>query len=175
MLSCTINAEEERDVATANLPGASFMQIDMEDTVHMMLEGKMAELLEKIDPELYRKYLLTNKGKSVMYVKLKKTLCGTLQATLLFWKKLSKRLKEWGFVINAYDWCVANKMIGDKQCTGLWHVDGIKVSHEDPNVVTEVLKRFDEIYTRKEAPLVFTHGKTHNYPGMTLTTLREGK
>ncbi len=67
MLSCTIDALERRHVATADIPGA-FMQTDMEDTVHMVLEGKMAELLVKIDPKLYRKYLLVKKGKSVMYV-----------------------------------------------------------------------------------------------------------
>jgi hypothetical protein len=44
MLSCTIDAKEGRNVATADIPGA-FMQTDMDDTVHMMLEGKMAKLL----------------------------------------------------------------------------------------------------------------------------------
>ncbi|KAI2491389.1 Reverse transcriptase (RNA-dependent DNA polymerase) [Fragilaria crotonensis] len=53
MLSCVIDAKERRDVATVDLPGA-FMQADMEDTVHMKLEGKMAELLVKCDPKLYR-------------------------------------------------------------------------------------------------------------------------
>jgi hypothetical protein len=33
------------------------MQADMEGTVHMKLEGKMAELLVRIDPKLYRKYI----------------------------------------------------------------------------------------------------------------------
>jgi hypothetical protein len=81
------------------------MQTDMEDTVHMVLEGKMAELLVKIDPKLYHKNLLIEKGKPVMYVQLKKALYGTLQAALLFWKKLSKKLVEWGFKINPYHWC----------------------------------------------------------------------
>lgn len=42
MLSCIINAKEERDVGIVDLPGA-FMQADMEDTVHMKLKGKMAK------------------------------------------------------------------------------------------------------------------------------------
>jgi hypothetical protein len=54
MLSCVINAKEDRDVATVDIRGA-FMQADMEDLVHMKLEGKMAELLVKLDPKLYRK------------------------------------------------------------------------------------------------------------------------
>jgi hypothetical protein len=46
MLSCIIDAKEGRNVATANIPG-TFMQTDMVDTVHMVLEGTMAELLVK--------------------------------------------------------------------------------------------------------------------------------
>ena len=61
MLSCTIDAKEGRNVTTSDIPGA-FMLTDMEDTVHMMLERKMAELLVKIDPKLYRKYLMVKMG-----------------------------------------------------------------------------------------------------------------
>jgi hypothetical protein len=55
MLSCVLDALEERDVATVDIPGA-FMQADMDDLVHMKLEGKMAELLVRIDPKLYRQH-----------------------------------------------------------------------------------------------------------------------
>ena len=83
MLSCAIDATERRDVATVDLPGA-FMQADMEDTVHMKLEGKMAELLVRCDPKLYRKYIQMENGKEVLYVQLEKALYGTLKAALLF-------------------------------------------------------------------------------------------
>jgi hypothetical protein len=85
--------------------------------VHMMLKGKMAELLVKINPKLYRKYLMMKKCKPIMYVQLKKVLYGTLLAALLFWKNLSKKLIAWGFVINPYNWCIANKIIDGKQRT----------------------------------------------------------
>ena len=39
LLSCLIDAMEDRDVATINIPRA-FMQVDMDDVVHMKLEGK---------------------------------------------------------------------------------------------------------------------------------------
>jgi len=77
LLSCVIDAEEGRDVATVDIPGA-FMQADMDELVHMKLEGKMAELLVKLDPKLYRKYVQVVKGKSILYVELKKALFGTL-------------------------------------------------------------------------------------------------
>ena len=55
MLTCVIDAMEHRDVATVDIPSA-FMQTDMEgDDVNMKLEGKMVDLLAKLDPTLYRK------------------------------------------------------------------------------------------------------------------------
>jgi hypothetical protein len=70
-----------------------------------------------LDPKLYRKHVQIEKGKEVLYMELKKALYGTLKAALLFWKKLSAQLKEWGFKVNPYDWCVANRIINGKQCT----------------------------------------------------------
>jgi hypothetical protein len=48
--------KEKRDVATVNISGA-FMQADMDELVHMRLEGTMAELLVKLDQKLYQKYI----------------------------------------------------------------------------------------------------------------------
>eukprot|EP00978_Attheya_sp_CCMP212_P046654 scaffold403813_cov59-Attheya_sp.AAC.1 len=39
MLTCVIDSKEERDVAVVDIPGA-FMQVDMDELVHMKLEGK---------------------------------------------------------------------------------------------------------------------------------------
>jgi hypothetical protein len=80
--------KEQRDVATVNLPGA-FMHADMEDTVYMKLEGKMVELLIKIDPDQYECHVCIVNGKPVLYVRLKKALYDTLKAALLFWRLLS--------------------------------------------------------------------------------------
>lgn len=48
-----------------------------------------------------------------------------------------------GFKINPYEKCIANKMINGKQCTIAWYVDHNKVSHEDPNVVTEIINEIE--------------------------------
>jgi len=66
-----------------------------------------------------------------------------------------------------------NKVINGKQCTVLWHVDDIKVSHKDENVVTSVLKQINEVYG-KEAPLTVTRGKVHEYLGMTIDISKKG-
>ena len=107
----------------------------------------MTELLAKIDPEHYEKYIQTDsKGNTYMYAECLKAIYGTLNTSLLFWLTLSKDLETWGFVMNPYDWCVMNKMIDSKQCTVLWHVDDIKVSHKSVDVVTSVLKQIDKVY-----------------------------
>ena len=67
MLSCTINAKEGRDIATVDIPGA-FMQADMDEIVHVRWEGAMTDLLVKMDPKLYRKYIVKEKGKPILYV-----------------------------------------------------------------------------------------------------------
>jgi hypothetical protein len=52
-----------------------------------------------------------------------------------------------GFVVNPYDWCVTNKTINGKQCTILiWHVDDLKVSHVDPDVLKDIVTELDKSY-----------------------------
>ena len=99
MLSATIDAAEGRDVATLDIP-AAFMQADIDEVVHVKFEGEMAEMLVKMDPKLYRKFVKNENAKTVLYVELLKALYGTMRAALLFWKLLSRKLVEWGFVIN---------------------------------------------------------------------------
>ena len=98
----------------------------------MVLRGAIAELITLIDTSLYRKYILfDSSGKTILYVKLQNALCGYIREALLFYKKLAWDLKAMGFIINPYDLCVANKMVNRKQFTIVWHVDDIKLSHED--------------------------------------------
>jgi hypothetical protein len=89
-------------VATVYIPGA-FLQADMDDTVYMRFDGKMAELMSHIDPKLYRKFILNEHKKPVLYIKLRKAIYGTLRAALLFWTKLTQIIREMGFTINPHD------------------------------------------------------------------------
>ena len=78
----------------------------------------MAEMMVKIDPSLYRKYVFIGKGKQPMlYVKLNQALYGMLHSTILFYNKLVSELKEIGLVLNPYDLCVANREINGSQQT----------------------------------------------------------
>ena len=62
------------------------------ETVHIKMEGKMVDILTNLDPKMYRKYITTEKGRPVLYVELKKSLYGTLHATLFFWRNLTSSL-----------------------------------------------------------------------------------
>jgi hypothetical protein len=67
-----------------DIPGA-FKQADMDELVHMRLDGKMVELLVRVDPELYQKYVVNKNGKPVLYVVLKKSPVRNTHGGLLFW------------------------------------------------------------------------------------------
>ncbi|VEU33958.1 unnamed protein product [Pseudo-nitzschia multistriata] len=175
VLSCIIDAIEGRDVATVDIPGA-FLQTPMPEgeDVYIRLDGTMAELLCRVDPKMYRKYLVNRNGKKTLFTRAEKAIYGTLRAALLFWEKLYGQLEEWGFELNPYDPCTVNKMINDKQCTIVWHVDDLKISHVDPGVVTAVIQQLNEQFG-KESPLTETRGKIHDYVGMTLDYSESGK
>ena len=51
-----------------------------------------------------------------------------------------------GFEINPYDPCVANKTVNWTQMTATWHVNDLKVSHEDPVDVAKFLLAMAKIY-----------------------------
>jgi hypothetical protein len=171
-----IDAYEGRDVGTADIPGA-FLQTDYnKGDTHVRIEGPMLELLVKLDPSHYRKYVHTYpNGKKVLIAEIRKAMYGTLNASLLFWQKLSGTLRDdMGFAVNPYDWCTMNKLVNGKQCTILWHVDDIKVSHVDPQVVTDILKEINDWYG-EIAPLTETRGPVHEYLGMTINYGSKGR
>jgi hypothetical protein len=55
-------------------------------------------------------------------------------------------VKELGFEFNQYDKCVVDKMVNGKQCTIIWHVDGLMLTRFNQevleHVVSELSKKF---------------------------------
>jgi hypothetical protein len=123
---------------------------------------------------MYGPYLVTEGKSVVIYVELLKALYGTMQAARLFWEKLSKQLIEWGYVINPYDRCVANKMINGNPCTVVWHVDDLKISQKDTQVVDAFIQQLEKTFG-KETPLSKSRGKVHDYLGMILDYRNAGE
>ena len=156
-----IDAMEGQEVATADTPSA-FLKINYDKGyIHIKLEGAMVHLLEEIEPEYYKYFIYTDKfGRKWMYTEAKKAIYGTLESSLLFWGKLSKSFEEMGYQRNENDWCVMNKIIDNKQCTILWHVDDLKTSHVDPAVISSILADIDAEYGNI-AIMTITWGKVH--------------
>jgi len=174
MISCCIDAKEGRYVAVTDIPGA-FLHADMNERIHIVMEGTVAEQVAKLEPTIYRKYIWHDrKGKPMLYVRLKKALYGTLQAALLFWQLLSETLVSWGFTINPYDQCVANKQINGRQCTIVWHVDDLKISHVSEDVVENIIACLNKKFG-KESPLTTSRGKILEYLGLTLDYSKKGR
>ncbi len=70
-VTSTIDARENREVMTINIPGA-FLHAANTDYVVMQMNGTLAKRMAKMDPKLYRKYLVDKKGKKVLYLCLQK-------------------------------------------------------------------------------------------------------
>ena len=143
------------------------MQADMDPGVYMRIVGAILDLLMEIDHDMYHPHMVKEKGKPVIYVEFLKALYGTLRAARLFWETLSGKLQEWGFAINPYDPCVANKAIERQQCTITWHVDDLKISHVGEHVVRSIIQKIQDTFGQ-HSELSMHIGKRHDYLCMIL-------
>ena len=168
-------AKEGRDIATIDLPGF-FLQTEQEkdSEIILRLTGSVAILLVESDEKKWKKHLRREKGQWVIYVLCNRAIYGTMNASLLAYKKLAKLLTKWGFVMNVYDPCVWNKLIERTQCTIMYHIDDILAGHLSPEVITMFVKRFEKEYATLD-PLTVRRGKLHEYLGITLDFRWEGE
>ena len=113
---------------------------------------------------MYREYVTySNNGVHILYVHLYKALYGMLRAALLFYNCLRIYLEGRGFVVNPYDPFVANKTVDGAQMTVCWHVDDLKISHRDEEMVTAFAVEIANIYGAKTT---ISRGRVHDYLGM---------
>ncbi len=105
----------------------------------------------KVEPTLYQEYISTdNKGQPVLYVWRHKAIYKLLKSTLLFYQILRGLLEQKGFKVIPYDPCGTKKWINRAKVTMAWHVGNVKVSHRDPQCVTEVIKWLSSLYREPE-------------------------
>ena len=156
------DAFEKRDVAITDVKGA-YLNANMRDVIIMRITGREVDLFVKLDPSL-AEFVTYENGVKVLYVQLDKALYGCVQSALLWYELYSSTLIDMGFELNPYDMCVANSMIDSKQCTIVWYVDDNKISHVDPNVVTNVIQKIEG----KFGKMSNTRGKEHEFIGMNL-------
>ena len=101
MTSCLMDAIERRKVATCDIPGA-FLQADWpaDRDCYLKFEGAMVSMICDIDPSYTKNIVYGKNGKKHMYAKLTKAVYGTLLGAILFYEKLSKQLRDWGYESN---------------------------------------------------------------------------
>ena len=117
-------------MATLDIPGA-YLYTKINEEFTIVLEEPLSELMMKLDPKLYRKYVtIHSKVRSILYVNMHKALYGLLRSALLFYTHLLNGLSVYGFVINPYDICVANMEIHGYYMTVVWHVNDLNFSHK---------------------------------------------
>ena len=184
LLSCIIDAEEGRDVATVDIPNA-FIQTQVEDEQDqcvIRLRGFVVDLLEEIAPDVYKPYITIGKnGTKTLIVQCLNAIYGAMKASLLFYRKFTKSIKSIGFEINPYDPCVANRIVRGKQQTILFHVDDNKISHVDSEVNDELIdwlrENYESIFEDGSGKMKVCRGKVHDFLGMKLdfTTPRQVK
>ena len=168
MLSLMVDANERRDVATADVVGA-YLHADMDEFVLLKLTHESVNIMCKVNKK-YEEFVVIEKGKRVLYLQLLKALYGCVRSALLWYELFAGTLKEMGFELNPYDPCVANKMFDGTQCTIAWYVDDTKISHVKPAVVTSVIKKIEA----KFGKMTVTRGQHHVFLGMDITFIGDG-
>ncbi len=139
----------------------------------MRIRGHMVDVLVKVAPRVYSPYVSTDKqGRKQLLVECLNTIYGMMVASLLYYCKFTRSLKNQGYVMNPYDPCVWNKMIKKKQITICFHVDDCKVSHKLARVIDGAIKwlrqDYESILKDGRGAMVVHRGLVHRYLGMTI-------
>ena len=98
LLTLTIDAHENRDVMSADVPNA-FIQTEMpeikqgEERVMMKITGVLVDMLIQLDPQLYGPHVVYEKGCKVLYVQVLQAIYGMVTASLLWYLRFKKDLE----------------------------------------------------------------------------------
>ena len=114
ILTSVVDAIEYRHVAVIDIPNAFIQTVvkDKKRRVIIRIRGMLVDMLVKIAPDVYQSYVTTDrKGNKQILVKCLNALYRTMVASLLYYKKFTKSLKDHGYKVNPYDVCVWNKQL----------------------------------------------------------------
>jgi hypothetical protein len=138
LLTSLVDAQENCDVAIVDIPNAFIQMVveDDEDKVVMRIRGHMVDVFVKVAPRVYGPYVSTNKqSRKQLLVECLNAIYRTMVASLLYYCKFTRSLKNQGYVMNPYNPCVWNKMIEKKQITICFYVDDCKVLHKSAELL----------------------------------------
>jgi hypothetical protein len=181
MITAVIDAHEERNVMTCDIPNAFIQALmpvvkDGDGRVMMKITGVLVNMLVELNPELYGPYMVyeRNRRNKVLYVQVMRAIYGMLEAAILWYKKFQGELEQKGFKFNPYDPCVANRTEKGSQHTLLFHVEDLKSSHKDSKVNDQFDEWLQENYG-ENGEVAIHRGKKNDYLGMELDLSEKGK
>jgi hypothetical protein len=90
MLTCVIDADENRDIAIVDIPNAFVQTVveDEKDRAFIRIRGPLVGILMTIAPDVYGEYVtIGRKGEKQLLVQCLNALYGTMVASLLYYKK----------------------------------------------------------------------------------------
>ena len=171
LATLVIDAKEGRKVSTFDVPGA-FLQAPMPDDkkVLLKLKGEFVDIMCRVNPEHEPNIQYENNVK-VLYMRVERAIYGCIESALMWYNMFTEILEKMGFKLNPYDKCVANKMINGKQCTIVWYVDDVKVSHMEQSVLDDITDMMQEHFGKMD----IVKGDEHSYLGMNITINRKKK
>jgi len=157
---------------TCDIPDA-FVQTELNEReldghrTIMKIRGPLVDILIEMDSEYEKFMVVTRENEAVLKVHVLKGFYGMLVSAMLFLQKLKSELIGYGFKVNPYDPCVANKIVRGSQMTVSWHVYDLKVSHIDQKAVDKFLMWIKETYGHI-GEVKTTRTKFHEYLGVKL-------
>jgi len=97
ILTCVIDADENRDVAIVDIPNAFVQTVveDEKDRAFIRVRGPLVDILVTIAPDVYGEDVtIGKKGEKQMLVQCLNALYGTMVASILYYKKFVKSLRS---------------------------------------------------------------------------------
>jgi hypothetical protein len=134
-----VSASKGHVLRTVDVEGA-YLECDMPSDVYMRLGSDVSELLLEADPN-FASYV---RADGSIAVRLRKALYGTVQASRLWYEKISGILISNGFRMNSYDKCIFYKRHNGDNIVLTLHVDDVLVSsttHLGADYCSSILKR----------------------------------
>jgi hypothetical protein len=102
LMSCIIDAKEERDVVVVGIPNAVQTRVENEkDMAFIKIQDILVDILVEIAPDVYKAYVLKDKkAMKQLLVQCHNALYGTMITSILYYQKFFKSLTDIDFVIN---------------------------------------------------------------------------
>ena len=93
-IKATFEAYKGWDVTVMDLSGA-FLNVDVDEEVIMLMEGRLAKRMTLTSTQIYRTYITVKlRDQSILFIRMQKVLYGMLKSALPCYKKLLVDLEE---------------------------------------------------------------------------------